>query len=157
MGFRPMLCPLAPLWLSSVWGAGSILKAFDGRHPWQALKALGSGHDRPFLRVQHDELERRVASRDHDKKKPIKKGKKADRVPASRIVALSPDQAKVHPSAFCDENENALSAVGRRLFTHGERCLCGFFGASPAFPDGQQKAFGGLFSPCHCSGALFTS
>eukprot|EP00435_Cladocopium_sp_Y103_P041591 s1301_g11.t1 len=41
-------------------GVPPILKAFDAKHPWQALKALGNNTDRPFQWVTHAELEQHI-------------------------------------------------------------------------------------------------
>lgn len=57
-------------------GAGPVLRAFESRSPWQALKTLGNLQDRPFAWVLHPELEKHVESRALGKRAPTQKGKK---------------------------------------------------------------------------------
>eukprot|EP00435_Cladocopium_sp_Y103_P009215 s2736_g2.t1 len=83
-------------------GVQPILQAFAAKQPWQALKALGNNHDRPFQWVNHSELEKHIESKAMDKKAPMRKGPKAQtRLP--RPVSLVPEQVKVPSGAFLDE------------------------------------------------------
>ena len=112
-------------------GASAILKASEGKNPWQALKALGNANDKPFQWVTPSELDRHVEARAKDKRGPMPKPKKhSDRKP--KVLALTPAQVHIAQGAFADplgEPVDMLSmegisqtARGVVLVTHDEAC-----------------------------------
>eukprot|EP00438_Fugacium_kawagutii_P009705 Skav211708 [mRNA] locus=scaffold2852:32753:42021:+ [translate_table: standard] len=90
--------------------AAAVLRAFDAKNPWQALKSLGNSSERPFQWVLHAELEKHVDARAMNKKAPMAKGRKA---PAHkpRSVALVPSQIRVSDKAFVDENDQDVASL----------------------------------------------
>eukprot|EP00438_Fugacium_kawagutii_P006439 Skav208838 [mRNA] locus=scaffold1193:172877:176524:+ [translate_table: standard] len=82
-------------------GIAPILRAFESKNVWMALKALGSSMERPFQWVQHSELEQHIKDKAHNKRAPMTKPVKKVQA-KSRQVHLEPDQVTVAPEAFCD-------------------------------------------------------
>eukprot|EP00438_Fugacium_kawagutii_P022222 Skav203955 [mRNA] locus=scaffold391:469362:472634:+ [translate_table: standard] len=98
-------------------GIAPILRAFEGKHPWQALKSLGNQQDRPFVFVQHDELEKHIDARAYNKKAPMnKQPKKTDRHP-SKHVALTPALVQLHPGVFVDDHDDDLVQISVDAFS----------------------------------------
>ena len=91
-------------------GIQPILKAFQAKHPWQALKSLGNTKDRPFQWVQHSELERHVARRAADKTAPMQKVRKLTEK-RGQSVTLVPAQIRVPDGTFQDANGELLKAI----------------------------------------------
>eukprot|EP00435_Cladocopium_sp_Y103_P007465 s1296_g2.t1 len=87
-------------------GVQPVLQA-SAKQPWQALKALGNNHERPFQWVTHAELEQHIDAKAMDKKAPMKKGPRSQAKPP-RPVSLVPEQVKVPAGAFLDEHGQAL-------------------------------------------------
>eukprot|EP00438_Fugacium_kawagutii_P029499 Skav222725 [mRNA] locus=scaffold2390:142978:151550:+ [translate_table: standard] len=98
-------------------GSGPILRAFEGKHPWQALKSLGNQNERPFVFVQHEELERHIENRAGNKKAPMtKQVKKNDKAPPKQ-VALTPSQVQLHPGTFTDDHGDGLAQISPDTFS----------------------------------------
>ena len=91
-------------------GTNAILKAFEAKNVWQALKLLGNSTERPFQWVLHAELERHVQSKALDKKAPANKVRKLNEQKA-KPVSLVPSQVGIPPGAFCDPQGKPLAAI----------------------------------------------
>eukprot|EP00435_Cladocopium_sp_Y103_P050318 s564_g15.t1 len=112
-------------------GTQPILQAFDAKHPWQALKAIGNSKDRPFQWVMHHELEKHIDAKALDKKAPMRKGPKQPSK-LSPPVSLVPDQVQVPAGAFVDESgfdvghlaaaNISPTARGLVIVTHEQAC-----------------------------------
>ena len=112
-------------------GTSAILKASEGKNPWQALKALGNANEKPFQWVTPAELDKHVEARAKDKRGPMPKPKKtSERRP--KVLALTPAQVQIADGAFADSMGEPVvmipmegishSARGVVLVTHDEAC-----------------------------------
>ena len=107
-------------------GLEGIERAITSKNPWQALKALGHSKAKPFMWVQHSELQEHiqaVARSKHgaDIKKPAgAKGKKVDK----RIInSLDPEKLLLADGQFVAADECGLPQLNASEVAVGARGL----------------------------------
>ena len=97
-------------------GTAPIVRAINQPNPWQALKLLGNQQSKPFLWVEHGELQKHIArtakqnfgaSASHKKSKGKGKGPKK----VEPVVPIQPELLTLVPKSFTDQSGVELAQI----------------------------------------------